>query len=192
LDFVQAPADFIRIGVGLHCSDIQGKLLIFGKKHFWIRSASFFHGTLIIKAELRTAWRKQEFSGAVISCGSRIGHNLFKKNKKVQDLHMASFYVTWKREQNSNLGYGSFAEIPFTKMTYHVRGFMAFRSNELGFSADHGIFCRNVVLSYTRMSLGMERNTTESILSSSHEKCLLHFWNIEIGFFCEEATETRN
>jgi hypothetical protein len=76
----------------------------------------------------------------------------------MQDLHLASFYVTYKREQNSNLGYDSFAEIPFTKMTYQVRGFMPFRSNELGFSADHGIFCRNEAISDTHVSHGIETN----------------------------------
>jgi hypothetical protein len=51
LDFMQAPADFARTAVGLHCSGIQGKLLI-----FWIHNTSFFHGTLNVNAGIRTAW----------------------------------------------------------------------------------------------------------------------------------------
>jgi hypothetical protein len=35
-------------------------------------------------------------------------------------------------ERNSNLDKSNLPESPFTKMTYHVRGCMAFRSNELG------------------------------------------------------------
>jgi hypothetical protein len=35
-------------------------------------------------------------------------------------------------EKNSNLDKNNLPESPFTKMTYHVRGCMAFRLNELG------------------------------------------------------------
>jgi hypothetical protein len=49
----------------------------------------------------------------------------------MQDLRVPSFYITQMWEK-SNLDKSSLSESPFTKMTYHVRGGMAFRSNELG------------------------------------------------------------
>jgi hypothetical protein len=36
------------------------------------------------------------------------------------------------REKDSNLEKKYLPESPFTEMTYHVRGFMTFRLNELG------------------------------------------------------------
>jgi hypothetical protein len=65
-------------------------------------------------------------------------------------------------EKNSNLDKSNLPESPLTKMTYHVRGCMAFRSNELGFGHDHGIVYRNEAISNTHMALGMAWNAIEA------------------------------
>jgi hypothetical protein len=45
-----------------------------------------------------------------------------KKIEKMRDLCVASFYVTYMREKNSNLEKNCLPGSPFTEMTYHVRG----------------------------------------------------------------------
>jgi hypothetical protein len=81
-------------------------------------------------------------------------------------------------------------------MTYHVRGFMAFTTNELGFGPDRGIVCQNEAISDTRVSLGAFplgwRGTPQRpIFVSSHEKCLFLFWNIEIGFLVRQLSKSK-
>jgi hypothetical protein len=49
----------------------------------------------------------------------------------MQNLLVTSFYVIYKREKNSNLEKSCLPESPFTEMTYHVRGYMTSRLNEL-------------------------------------------------------------
>jgi hypothetical protein len=44
---------------------------------------------------------------------------------------MASFYVIYMWEKNLNLEKNCLQERPYTEMTYHVRGCMTFRLNEL-------------------------------------------------------------
>jgi hypothetical protein len=55
-----------------------------------------------------------------------------KKIEKWQNLRVMSFYVIYKWEKNSNVEKNSLPESPFTEMTYHVRGCMTSRLNELG------------------------------------------------------------
>jgi hypothetical protein len=50
----------------------------------------------------------------------------------MRDLLVASFYITKIWRKISNLDKRNLPESPFTKMTYHIRGCMAFKSNELG------------------------------------------------------------
>jgi hypothetical protein len=54
-----------------------------------------------------------------------------KKIEKWENLHVTSFYVIYKQEKNSNLEKNSLPESPFTEMSYHVRGCMTSRLNEL-------------------------------------------------------------
>jgi hypothetical protein len=54
-----------------------------------------------------------------------------KKIEKMQNLRMTSFYVTYKREKNSNLEKNCLPESPFTEMIYHVQGCLTSRLNEL-------------------------------------------------------------
>jgi hypothetical protein len=49
----------------------------------------------------------------------------------MQNLRVTSFYMTYKREKNSNLEKNCLPKSPFTEMTYHVRGCMTSRLNEL-------------------------------------------------------------
>jgi hypothetical protein len=49
----------------------------------------------------------------------------------MQNLRVTSFYVIYKREEKSNLEKNSLPESPFIEMTYHVRGCMTSRLNEL-------------------------------------------------------------
>ena len=51
----------------------------------------------------------------------------------MENLHMASLYVTYHLEKIINMCYGSFSEKPFSEMSYEVQRCMAFDSNELGY-----------------------------------------------------------
>jgi hypothetical protein len=67
-----------------------------------------------------------------VHAGPESGVTNSKKIEKMRDLRVTSFYITYMWEKNSNLDKSNLPESPFTKMTYHVRGCMAFRLNELG------------------------------------------------------------
>jgi hypothetical protein len=85
LNFAQAPTDSVGTGVGLHCSGIQGKLLIFRKNHFWICRVSFFHGTLTVKAGLHTAWpRAGSFWAPSFHAGPELGITNSKNQKNAR------------------------------------------------------------------------------------------------------------
>jgi hypothetical protein len=63
--------------------------------------------------------------------GLKSGVTNSKKIKKMWDLHVKSFYVTYMWEKNSNLEKKCLPESSSIQMTYHVRGCMTFRLNEL-------------------------------------------------------------
>jgi hypothetical protein len=71
------------------------------------------------------------FRAPSFHAGPESGVTNSKKIEKMQNLRVTSFYVTYKREKNSNLEKNCLPESPFTKMTYHVRGCMTSRLNEL-------------------------------------------------------------
>jgi hypothetical protein len=48
-------------------------------------------------------------------------------------------------------------------MSYHVRGYMAFRLNDLGHGLDHGIVCHNNPITETCVALGMTGNTADAV-----------------------------
>jgi hypothetical protein len=63
--------------------------------------------------------------------GPESGVTNSKKIEKMQNLCVTSFYVIYKREKNSNQEKSCLPESPFTELTYHVRGCMTSRLNEL-------------------------------------------------------------
>jgi hypothetical protein len=93
-------------------------------------------------------------------------------------------------EKKSNLDKSNLPEIPFTKMTYQVRGCMVFRSNELGLVLIMAQLVETRPYQTCVWPLGWLRTPRRPIFVLSHEKCVFHFWSAEIGFFCEAATKT--
>jgi hypothetical protein len=54
-----------------------------------------------------------------------------------------------------NLDYCKYCRNPFSDMTYHVRSFIAFKTNELGHDPNNGIVCSNDPILYTCVHIGM-------------------------------------
>jgi hypothetical protein len=77
-------------------------------------------------------------------------------------------------------------------MTYHVRGCMTFRLNELDLAMSMEYFVRTRPYRTRAWPLGWRGTPRRPIFVLYHEKCFFHFWSTEIGFFCEAATKTRN
>jgi hypothetical protein len=71
------------------------------------------------------------FRAPSFHAGPKSGITNSKNIEKMQNLRVTSFYVTYKQEKNSNLEKKILPESPFTEMTYHVRGCMTSRLNEL-------------------------------------------------------------
>jgi hypothetical protein len=105
---------------------------------------------------------------------------------------MVSFYVTYMREKNSNLEKNYLPESPLTEMTYHVRGCVTSRWNELDLVVTITYFVETRPYRTRGWPLGWRGTPWRLIFVSSHEKCFFHFRSAEIGVFCEAAIETRN
>ena len=76
------------------------------------------------------------------------------------------------------------------KMTYHVRGFMAFGPNDRCYVLNHGIVCDVVPILCMCVDIGMENNVAGgSSPSLSHGKALFHFPSAKNGSFCEVTTK---
>jgi hypothetical protein len=95
-------------------------------------------------------------------------------------------------EKNSNLDKSNLPESPFIKITYHVRGCMAFRLNELDLALMMAYFVETRPYPTRACPLGWRGIPQRMFFVSSHEKCVFHFWSVEIGFFYETATKTAN
>ena len=70
----------------------------------------------------------------------------------------SSFYVTYEREEATDLDYGDYFENPFLARTYRVRSSMAFNPNELGHGLNHAIVCLNEPVLCTCVRIGMANN----------------------------------
>jgi hypothetical protein len=77
-------------------------------------------------------------------------------------------------------------------MAYHVRGCMAFRSNELGLALIMSYFVRARQCRTRVWPFGWRGTPQRSIFISSHEKCIFHFQSAKFEFFCEATTLTTN
>jgi hypothetical protein len=77
-------------------------------------------------------------------------------------------------------------------MTYHVRGFMTFRLNELDSAMNMAEFVRTRPYLTRAWPLGWRGTPRRPIFISYYEKCFFHFQSTKIGIICEAATETRN
>jgi hypothetical protein len=75
------------------------------------------------------------------------------------------------------------------RMSYHIWGCMAFRSNELGHDLDHGIVCQNNPISDTRVAIGTTRDTTELVSCFVPWKVCFPFLECHNRVFCVAATE---
>jgi hypothetical protein len=62
----------------------------------------------------------RNFRAVLFHAGLESGVTNLKKIKKMRDLRVASFYVTYMWGKNSNLEKNCLPESPFTEMTYHV------------------------------------------------------------------------
>ena len=63
-----------------------------------------------------------------------------------------------------NLEYYQYIKKPFTKMTFHFRGFMAFRSNDKCYGYNRRIVCDNVPILCTHVHPGMTINVEVEVL----------------------------
>jgi hypothetical protein len=86
----------------------------------------------------------------------------------------------------SNLDKIGLPESPFAKMTYHVRGCMAFRSNELGSSWIMAYFFRTRPYRTRVWPLGWWGMPRKTIFVSSHKNCFFHFQSGKMGFFVRQ------
>src|SRR4051812_26030739 len=75
-----------------------------------------------------------------------------------QILRVVSYYVTYLQGKIPNLVYCKFLKQTFTEMTYLVRSFMAFRSNDQCYGQNHGIFCDNGPILCMNVHIGMASN----------------------------------
>jgi hypothetical protein len=96
------------------------------------------------------------------------------------------------REKNSKLDQKCLPESSFTEMTYHIRGWMNFRLNELDSAMSMAYFVRTRPYQTCAWPLGWRGTPWRPIFVSYHERCLFHFQSTKIGFFCEAATEMQN
>jgi hypothetical protein len=90
-------------------------------------------------------------------------------------------------KKNSNLDKINLPESPFIKTTYHIRGCMAFRSNEQGLTLIMAQFVETRPYRTRAWPLGWRGTPRRLIFVSSHEKCVFHFWSAEVGFFVRQV-----
>src|SRR3954470_2346766 len=69
------------------------------------------------------------------------GHNKFKKNPNNENPSRGVIFCYIVERKNTRLGILIMFRKNLHKMTYHVRGFMAFGPNDRCYVLDHGIVC---------------------------------------------------
>jgi hypothetical protein len=78
------------------------------------------------------------------------------------------------------------------KMSYHVRGFMTFRSNNQCYGYNRGIVWDNVSILCIHVHLGMSYNVAGGSFSFQRtKKAISLFWGAENRMFCEETTKLK-
>ena len=99
-------------------------------------------------------------------------------------------YVTYFPGKITNLEYGNYSKKTFSKMSYHVRSFMAFKPNNKGYGQNHSIVCDNVPILYTCVYLGIwQTMLPKGVFILFAQKMIFHFPSAKKGFFCEAATK---
>jgi hypothetical protein len=138
MNFAHAPANFARNVVCLHLAHSKRTILIFWKNNFWFRDMSFFHETLTSKRHSAPPSRGR-FCASSFHAGPKSG----VRNLKIEKCE--TFYAVISCDlvagKIQTFGTTVFLESPFTEISYHVQGCMAFRSNELCQGPDHRIDC---------------------------------------------------
>ena len=100
---------------------------------------------------------------------------------------MVSYYVTYLQEKIPNSVYCEHLEKTFPEMTYHVRGFMAFGSNDQCYGQNHGLVCDNVPILYTSVHLGMANNVAGGSFSFRRTKNAFSIFRVLItGSFVKQ------
>jgi hypothetical protein len=117
-----------------------------------------------------------------LEAGPKSGIN----NSKIQKwITFTWHHFMWPRcEENiQNLNTADFWK-SLHRMSYHIQGCMAFRSNKLAHSLDHG-----KSISDTRVALGWWGTPRSPFSISSHEILVFHFRSVKLELFCKAATE---
>ena len=86
------------------------------------------------------------------------GHNKFKKNPNNENPSRGVILCYIVERKNTRLGILIMFRKNLHKMTYHVRGFMAFGPNDRCYVLNHGIVCDVVPILCMCVDIGMENN----------------------------------
>ena len=103
-----------------------------------------------------------------------------------------SYYVTYLQGKIPNLEYYQYTKKNFTNMTFHVRGFMAFRSNDQCYGYNRCIVCDNVPILCTHVHPGMTINVAGgSFPFRRTENVFFIFRMPKMGYFVKQPPNER-
>ena len=108
------------------------------------------------------------------------------------NLHVVSYYVTYLQGKIPNLEYYQYIKKNFTKMTFHVRGFMAFRSNDQCYGYNRCIVCDNVPILCTHVHPGMTINVAGGSFPFRRTENVFSIFRVQkMGYFVKQPPNER-
>ena len=156
--FKRLPADSGGNGQILNCSCHTACPLFFLNFIFSFTSIHFIRVTSKYPHDSNT---RHERSRPRIRLDFQMSTRNSKQIKIVENLRVASSYVTQLPQKIINLRCGSFTEKVFSETCYHERTFITFKMNEQCFGHIHDIDCPNEPKIGTCVHCGMASNVAE-------------------------------
>ena len=156
--FKRLPADSAGNGQILNCSCHTACPLFFLNFIFRFTSIHFIIDTSKYPHDSNT---RHERSQPRIQLDFQMSTRNSKKIKIMENLRVASSYVTQLPQKIINLRCGSFRGKVFSETCYHERTFITFKTKEQCFGHFHDIVCPNVPQFGTCVHYGMANNVAE-------------------------------